>query len=314
MRDEVIGITGTSGDKIVFVENIYLPDVPLNKEFKKSPDEVYAVFISDLHVGSNKFLSSGFEKFLDWLNGRIGSEEHKQLVKKIKYLFIVGDLIDGVGIYPGQENQLLITDVKEQYDEAARLLAGVPKDITIILSPGNHDAMRIAEPQPLLSLEYAKSLWNMENVIMVTNPAVVNIHSSKSFPGFDVLVYHGYSLTFYGDQIDSLRTSGKNVSNRAVHVMEYLLQRRHLSPTHTSTLYVPNIKKDNLVIESVPDIFVCGHIHKAATSNYKNVQLICSSCWQAKTSFQEKMGHEPDPCTVPIINLQTRQVKMLNFE
>ena len=314
LRDEVIGVYGAVGDKIVFVENLYLPDVPLNREFKKSPDEAYVIFISDLHIGSKKFLSQGFEKFLSWLNGETGSEEHKEIVKKVKYLFVVGDLIDGVGIYPGQEDHLLIREVKGQYDEAARFLSRVPSNITIILSPGNHDAMRIAEPQPTLSKEYAKNLWNMPNVMMVTNPAVVNIHASDNFPGFDVLVYHGYSLTFYGDQVDSLRTSGKNVSDRAIHSMKYLLQRRHLAPTHTSTLYIPDIEKDNLVIDSVPDIFVCGHIHKAAVMNYKNVQLICSSCWQAKTDFQEKMGHEPDPCRVPLLNLQTRQVKMLNFE
>ena len=314
LRDEVIGVSGVVGDKIVFVEDLYLPDIPLNKEFKKAPDEAYVVFISDLHVGSKKFLLQRFKRFLTWLNGEAKSEEHKKTVKKIKYLFIVGDLIDGAGIYPGQENHLLITSVKDQYEAAAKLLSQIPTNITIILSPGNHDAMRIAEPQPMLSKKYAKSLWDMPNIMMVTNPAVVNIHASKTFPGFDVLVYHGYSLTFYGDQVDSLRRSGKNVSDRAIHSMKYLLQRRHLAPTHTSTLYVPNSEKDNLVIESVPDIFVCGHIHKAAVMNYKNVQLICSSCWQEKTDFQEKMGHEPDPCRVPLLNLQTRKVTMLNFE
>jgi len=91
------------------------------------------------------------------------------------------------------------------------------------------------------------------------------------------------------------------------------LQRRHLAPTHKSTLYIPDVKRDPLVISSVPDFFLTGHIHKSSVSNYRNVTMICSSCWQSKTTFQEKVGHHPEPCRVPIINLQTREVKILKF-
>ncbi len=42
--------------------------------------------------------------------------------------------------------------------------------------------------------------------------------------------------------------------------------------------------------------------------------MISGSCWQAKTDFQEKLGHEPEPGRVPIVNLKTRAVKILDFE
>jgi len=95
--------------------------------------------------------------------------------------------------------------------------------------------------------------------------------------------------------------------------MKFLLQKRHLAPTHKSTLYIPDVNQDPLVISNVPDFFLTGHIHKSSVSNYRNITMICGSCWQSKTSFQEKVGHHPEPCRVPIINLQTREVKILKF-
>jgi DNA polymerase II small subunit len=64
--DEVIGITGfNTADNVIFAKNIFLPDVPSNTELKKSPDEAYAIFISDLHVGSKNFLEKDFKRFLN---------------------------------------------------------------------------------------------------------------------------------------------------------------------------------------------------------------------------------------------------------
>ena len=91
------------------------------------------------------------------------------------------------------------------------------------------------------------------------------------------------------------------------------MKRRHLAPTHTSTLYLPDVNQDPLVIDRVPDFFATGHLHKSIASNYRNVTLICGSCWQSKTAFQERVGHNPQPSRVPIVNLKTRDVKILRF-
>ena len=61
--DEVIAVIGVSGDNILFSNKILWPDVPLNRELKKSPDECYAIFLSDMHVGSNNFLPDEFNQF-----------------------------------------------------------------------------------------------------------------------------------------------------------------------------------------------------------------------------------------------------------
>ncbi len=311
--DEVIGITGTTAKGVIFANSVVLPEVPIQNELKKSTEPAALAIISDLQFGSKTFMSKEFDKFLQWLNGEAGSDEHKALAQKVKYLIVAGDLVEGVGVYPGQEEDLAISDIKEQYKECAKLLAKVPERIKIIISPGNHDAVRISEPQPILSNIWSKPLTEIKNATLVSNPAIVNIHSSADFPGFDILIYHGYGFDDYGETVYSIKNHGRHISDRADLIMKFLLQARHLAPTYGSTLYIPEAK-DHLVIEKVPDIFVSGHIHKAAVANYRGVLTVCGSCWQPKTDFQEKLGHDPDPCIVPIIDLQTRKITMLNFK
>ncbi len=311
VTDEVIAVKGSLSGQVIFANEILMPDVPLTKEMKKAPDEVYAIFTGDLHVGSNLFLAKEFMRFVEWINCKSGSREQKEIAKKTKYMFIVGDIVDGVGIYPEQDKELMIKDIKKQYEKAADLLGLIRKDIKIIICPGNHDALRISEPQPPLGEEMAPNLVKMPNVIMVSNPSLVNIHSSKEFPGFDVLLYHGYSFDYYASNVDHIRTNGGY--DKPELIMRFMLQKRHLAPTHGSNLYVPDTKRDMMVINKVPDFFVTGHIHRAAIASYNNVTTICSSCWQAKTAFQEKTGHHPEPSRVPVVNLKTREVKMLKF-
>ncbi|MDI6737465.1 MAG: DNA-directed DNA polymerase II small subunit [Nanoarchaeota archaeon] len=308
--DEVIGVTGRCNGEVFFVNELLLPDIPV-AEFKKGPDDVCAAFISDLHVGSKMFLKDKFLKFVSWINGETGAEEQKKEAKKIKYLFIAGDLVDGIGIYPEQDNELEIKDIVEQYHECAKYLSMIRQDISIIICGGNHDAIRISEPQPVLEKTYAAAIYALPNATLVSNPALINIHAVKGFPGFNVVMYHGYSFDYYISNVESIRHNGGY--DRGDLVMKHLLQKRHLCPTHTSSLYIPDEKHDPLVIEKVPDIFITGHIHKTAISAYKSTTLISGSCWQSKTTFQEKVGHNPEPARVPVVNLKTREVKVVKF-
>jgi DNA polymerase II small subunit len=95
--------------------------------------------------------------------------------------------------------------------------------------------------------------------------------------------------------------------------MNYLLKNRHLAPSHASVQYYPS-EEDALMIKKVPDIFVSGHTHKSAVAYYNNILTISASCWENKTPYQEKRGNEPDFCKVPIFNLKTRTIKILDFE
>ncbi len=309
--DEVIGISGVIGNKIIFCNNIYLPEVPVNHELKKCPDEVYAVFISDIHFGIKNFLSSDFMKFIMWIRGEHGNEQQRDIASKIRYLFVVGDVVEGVGIYPGQEDDLEIKDIYDQYDEATRYFKMIPERIKIIVCGGNHDAMRMSEPQPIFDKSISKGFYEIPNMIMVNNPSFVNIHSSTIFPGIDVLMYHGASFPYFGDNVPSIRDKGGIF--RCDLIMKFLLQRRHLAPSHSSTLYVPDETCDPLVIEKIPDIFVSGHIHQITVGSYRNVSLINSSCWVVQSEDNAKRGIVPHPAKIPIVNLKTREVRIMNF-
>ncbi|MAG78526.1 DNA polymerase II [archaeon] len=310
--DEIIGITGVMGENIVFADALIFPEVPL-MEFKKCEDDVCAVFTADFHVGSDMFVEEDLERFIGWLNLEFGDNEQKELAKKVKYIFVAGDLVDGVGIYPGQDKELVIKDIVEQYDKCAEFLGRIRKDIKIIICGGNHDALRIAEPQPPLNPDFAGALYKLKNVKLVTNPSIINIHKVNGFQGFNVLMYHGYCFDYYVNNVESIRTNGGY--DRADLLMEFLLKKRHLAPTHSSTLYMPDLDKDPLVIESLPDFFVSGHVHHdVVVKNFKNITLIGAGSWQKMTSFQEKLGHTNIvPARVPVVSLKTRQVKVMDF-
>lgn len=309
--DEVIGIEGATGNNIVFANNVVLPDVPISKEFKKAPYEAYAVFISDIHVGSEAFLQKDFEKFIRWMKGSIGNETQRNIASKIRYLIITGDLVEGVGIYPNQEEELAVKDIKDQYKQIAHYLKELPPFIKIIICAGNHDAVRLAEPQPPIDREIAAPLYELPNIVHVTNPATITIGKTESFPGFDILMYHGGSFIYYADAIESIRFSGG--LKRVDLISRYLLKRRHLAPTHGSTLYRVNFSKDPLLIKQIPDIMISGHIHRSTVDSYRNISILNSSCWVRQTKYQEKVGLKPQPGKIPIINLKTRETKVMSF-
>src|SRR3989339_549 len=270
--------------------------------------EEYALFLGDLHFGSKLFLKKDFLKFIDYINGKV---ENTPEVKKIKYLFLVGDLVTGVGNYPNQENDLEIQDLEQQFIHLAKILNTIRKDIKIIISPGNHDGVRLMEPQPMLDEKYAWPIYEIENVIITTNPSTVNIGSREGFQGFDVLAYHGFSFTYYANNVPKLMI--KKAMNTPEEIIKYLLKQRHLAPTHASNQYFPT-EKDSLVLSKIPDIILAGHTHKSAVSYYNNILIISTSCWESMTPYQEKFGNKPDHCKVPMFNLKTRAIKILDFE
>lgn len=303
--DAVMGFRVSGNREILFANEIIFPEVVLPERKHSNVDE-NVLFIGDLHLGGKLFMEDKFLKFIDYLND-VSDEE----VRKIKYIFVVGDLIAGVGNYPNQENELEIVDLEAQFVKAAELLGKIRKDIKIIISPGNHDGIRIMEPQPMFDEKFAWALYDVPNIILTTNPAEINIGSGNGFEGFNVLAYHGFSYFYYADNI--FRLMKAKAAHNPELLFEYVLKNRHLAPTHASTQYFPG-NKDIHFIKNIPDIILSGHIHKSSVSYYGNVLCISVSSWEAMTAYMEKVGSKPDFCKVPMFNLKTRAVKILDFE
>jgi DNA polymerase II small subunit len=309
MLDDVVGFKCSGNRDFLFVNDLFYPDSFL-KEKHRTNEEVYAIFISDIHVGSGNFLQDNFERFLSWLNGEGCNENQKEILKKIRYMFVVGDTIDGVGIYPGQEKDLKIKDIKEQYARLAEYYDRVPKHISIIQCAGQHDAVRVAEPQPPVGEDFAEPLLKIKNLHLVSNPSMIEIAGNEK-PGIKVLIYHGASMHPIENEIEDLRL--QRASFFPTKIVKHLLLRRHLAPSHGAMVYIPDKNEDSMLIREVPDVMVTADLHRTDVDKYNEIMLISCSCWQSMTAFEEKVGNKPDPCKVPVLNLKTFAIKILDF-
>ncbi len=302
LLDEIIGIRGQlskNGDLLI-VHSIVFPDVSIQNERHKADDPVYAAFLSDIHIGSNKFMEDEWHSFLRWINGDLGNSRQKDVASKIKYLVLPGDLVDGIGIYPNQEQELAIANLYEQYEALAKQLEFIPDHITMIMQPGNHDAVRPAEPQPTFEKE-VQQLFSGKEFIFVGNPCYFSLH------GVEILSYHGVSLLDYATSIQHLNY------NQPTDVMKVMLRKRHLAPVYGGYTPLAPEHLDHMVIDKVPDIFVTGHVHTANIDNYRGVTLINASAWQAQTSYQKMLNFVPDSAKLPIVDLKSGNVTMMDF-
>jgi len=299
--DEIIGVQGNMGGDIIYANNIVRPDLPIPQGQTATTDEtVKGAYISDLHIGSQDTLHDRLDRFAEWLNTDAASD--------IGYLVIAGDLVEGVGIYPGQKEELEVADIYAQYEMFEDWVDKIPEDIQIIVGPGNHDITRLSEPQPKFQDKIFPRIKDYDNFHRVQNPQTVRLHGIES-KGLKHLMYHGYSFDDHVDRIQELRENAYDEPDR---VMIDLLKRRHLAPTYGSNQLSPE-GIDHMVIEEEPDVMVSGHFHSHAVSSYKGVNVICSSTFQAQTDFQKRVGHEPDPGKVTLMNFKNRETEVKQF-
>jgi len=301
LPDSVFAIRLYKRGESLIAKEIILPDIPSEAPEKKLGHDAYICMISDIHVGSKKFRRDLFESFLDWINRARDSE-----VKRIKFLVIAGDLVDGVGVYPNQQNELEITSVNGQFEETSRLLAEIPKHIKVIIAPGNHEPIQKALPQPPLQGRYKKILERHgRGYIYVGNPAWIRIG------GRALLIYHGQGLDDVIQIIPGL--SHSNLGENIGRVLELLLKHRHLSPIYGESTPLMPLSEDLLVIDRVPDIFHVGHIHVAYAGAYRNVRLLNTGTWQEQTGYQRSMGLNPTVGVAALVSLKDLTMKIKKF-
>jgi len=300
VQDEVIGVIGSMGGDIIYVNSVVRADMPIPQGTNTTEQKVEAAYISDLHIGSKDTMHDQLDKFARWL----GSEE----AKNVGYLVIAGDLVEGVGVYPGQEEELSTPDIYKQYSLFEDWVEKIPERIQVIAGPGNHDVTRLEEPQPKLPDKAFPRLKDFNNFHRVQNPQMVRLHGIES-RGIKNLMYHGHSFDPHVDQIQHLR---ERAYDEPEHVMIDLLKRRHLAPTFGSNRMSPE-HEDYHVIEKEPDVFVSGHFHSHCNESYKGVNIINSSSFQAQTDFQKRVGHEPDPGKVTLVDYKTRKTRVKKF-
>jgi DNA polymerase II small subunit len=301
LPDQVIcfAVMKTRGH-LFLAEDIIFPEVG-QKPTHRATEPVFAVLTSDIHVGSNKFNIEAFKRFIQWLNGQYGNEGMREIASHVKYCLVAGDLVDGVGVFPGQARELNVRDVHKQYRLAAKLFSRLPEHIEIVVSPGNHDAPRKALPQPAISEDYLPTKQGSRRIYSLGNPCSVSLHN------VEVLMYHGRSLD---DIIGSVPGTDHAHPEKA---MRLLMQGRHMAPIYGGKTTLSPENRDFLVIDRVPDIFHAGHIHVLGMCNHRGVLVVNSGGWQEQTDYMAKLGLVPTPGKVPVVNLQTMETTVLSF-
>jgi DNA polymerase II small subunit len=301
LLDQVVCISVIKGrDDLLILEDVYLPEIP-QRNPRKAIEPVHAVLTSDLHVGSKKFMRETFHRFLLWLNGKTGNPRLRALASHVKYVVIAGDLVDGVGIYPGQARELAFKDVHRQYSLVAKYLEHIPDYIEVIVIPGNHDASRKALPQPAIPKEYGEPMYESRKINSLGNPSEISMH------GVEFLLYHGRSID---DVVSIVPDMTHSTPDKA---MKLLLRCRHLAPIYGQRTPIAPAKRDFMVIERVPDVFHAGHVHVVKIDAYRGTTIVNSGAWQEQTEYMKQMGFMPVPGIAPIINLQTMQLSTIDF-
>jgi DNA polymerase II small subunit len=268
------------------IKDIIFPDIPEHVS-SKSGTESYVALISDLHVGSKYFMEKEFNDLLGWLS----SED--DFVRKIKFICIAGDIVDGIGVYPNQDRELIDININSQMSYAAALLQKIPKRMHVFLIPGNHDPGRRALPQSALT--NLRDFQQLENFSIIGNPSLVELNKVK------LLMFHGQSLD------DVIATVPGLSYSKPVEAMKILLRSRHLSPIYGNRTPIAPESEDMLVIDDVPDVFHAGHVHTTQVGRYKGTLIVNSGAWQKQTKFQQTMGITPSPGICILVNLATLQ-------
>ena len=118
LNDEIVGVVGRFAETsdMFWTTRIQYPEVLPSHLNKGGPeyDPISIAFISDLHMGSKEFLEKEWDSMMDWMNSK------DSVAENIKYLMLSGDIVDGIGVYPGHEENLDILDAFEQYEFCAR--------------------------------------------------------------------------------------------------------------------------------------------------------------------------------------------------
>ena len=154
-EDQVIAVDAVKYTDDLLIANDWIwPDVPINTP-RRSAEPLCAALLADVHIGSKYFRADLFDKFIDWMNLELGPVQSRDAAARVKYVIIAGDVVDGVGIYPEQLDELSISNIREQYRATAELLKQLPDYVEIVITPGNHDATRHSMPQPPVPKEYA---------------------------------------------------------------------------------------------------------------------------------------------------------------
>ncbi len=292
-----VRIEAVKSKNFVIARDIIFPDIPRLRERHKTSTSKKVLIAADLHVGSGVFMKKQFENLIKFIRGEMKDEKMNEIAQEVEYILLVGDLVDGVGVYPQQKNELAIPDQKKQYEVLAKYLGMIPDGKLIICIPGNHDASTRMIPQPPISEEVAAPLYDLSNVRILSNPSMIGIDGVK------ILMYHGVGL----ERLSGLLNIPLKEPNR---IVAELLRYRHLYP-EWGVLSLAPIEDDILVIDEVPDVVLTAHLHIYSVGTYKGTAILSPGSFEGLTTWQRDIGISPTIGYFHVMDLSNYEVMIL---
>ncbi|MCE7742528.1 MAG: hypothetical protein GOP50_08700 [Candidatus Heimdallarchaeota archaeon] len=302
LEDSVLCFVGNWRNKRFNIKDVLWPDIPYTHKSNYSYESVLSLHISDIHVGSKNFAGKLFHRVINMINGDLEDAKYNKIGEKIKYLFVAGDIVDGVGVYPGQKDDLVIDSIQLQYHLATEYFDQIRKDVEIIIIPGNHDGARSAEPQTPIQKEFAQDLVSLDNVHLLGSPCYLKAHN------VEIMLNHGNSILDINAAIPAIP------HETSIPAMREMLKNRHLVPIYGRRTPIAPTPTDELIISRIPDIFHTGHTHIAGDDRYKGVLLLNSGTFQYQTSYQKSMNINPTTGLTYIVNLKNLERSEINFK
>jgi UDP-2,3-diacylglucosamine pyrophosphatase LpxH len=224
------------------------------------------LFFSDIHIGSMIHNKEIWEGVLTWI-----IENHEKY--KITKLFFNGDLVEGIGCWPGQITTLEIPVLENQYKKFREDLKKLPPHLDIILQAGNHDTcVRLIEPQTVLPSEI-QSFFG-PNVSFRTNPFCFKLDNSLIF------AYHGRRIDEWVNQFE------KKTLFQPLEILKEMLNKQHILVRKKGIQLFP-LRKGGLFLPFNIDLFLRGHIHQARRRQIEGTKLVFTSTRQNKKSMRE---------------------------
>ncbi|MFX1285368.1 MAG: metallophosphoesterase [Promethearchaeota archaeon] len=307
LRDTVIGISGVlpknfkGGDITAFWgKNIIRPGFSPIK-FKPTSESRKILFIADIHFGSKYFSRSVFAKLIKFLTLKDLNPLYENIASEIDCIIIAGDLVDGVGHFSDQKDQISAHSIQIQYENLATSLMEIPAHIQIIVIPGEHDATHTALPQPAIDKKIGKPLLALPNLTSYGNPVRLSVEN------LNLLVFHGqgnYTLYQQSQQEQFNPIAG----------IKHLLEYRHLCPEYGSFYPLAPFKKDYLVIDEMPEVVVSGHFHQAHFEEYKGVKIITCGTFQRKHEKEFHIGGDVSIGIVYVLDTVSGNVEMIDLK
>jgi DNA polymerase II small subunit len=182
------------------------------------------------------------------------------------------------------------------------LLQEIPKNIEIIIIPGEHDATHVPNPQPAIDKKIGKELLKLPNLKSHGNPLWLTIEEMT------ILAFHGqvndvlFEKHFHFDPL------------KPIIGIKQLLEYRHLYPEYGTFNPITPYKKDYLIIDEVPDVIVSGHFHQAHFEEYKGVKILTCGSFQREHNKKNKNIINESLGKFPMLDTQTGQVEMIDLK